>query len=78
MEHRHPLDDLRRPYNAKTAAPLSKLHALTITAAEFQTHDDSMTVGPTFTDPVARQLHAELASTEARAPMDSATLPAQP
>ncbi|WP_375756140.1 hypothetical protein [Corallococcus exercitus] len=64
VEHRHPLDDLRRPYDAKTAAPLSKLHALTITASEFQTHDYYMTVGPTFTDPVARQLYAEIASIE--------------
>jgi hypothetical protein len=64
VEHRHPLDDLRRPYDRRAAAPLSKLHALLITAAENQTHDYYMTVGPMFTDPVARQLYAEIASIE--------------
>src|SRR5204862_6257475 len=39
VEHRHPLDDLRRPYEARTAHPLTKIHALLITASEFQTHD---------------------------------------
>ncbi|KFA90943.1 hypothetical protein [Archangium violaceum] len=64
IEHRHPLDDIRRPYDARTAAPLTKIHALTITAAEHQTHDFYMTIGPMFTDPVARQLYAEIASIE--------------
>jgi hypothetical protein len=64
VEHRHPLDDLRRPYNARTAAALTKLNALTITAAEHQTHDYYMTIGPMFSDPVARMLYAEIASIE--------------
>jgi rubrerythrin len=64
VEHRHPLDDLRRPYDRKAAHPLSKLHAYTLTAAEHQTHDYYMHVGPFFTDPVARQLYAEIASIE--------------
>ena len=64
VEHRHPLDDLRTPYNKKTAAPLSKLHAGLITAAENQTHDYYMTIGPMFSDPLARQLYAEIASIE--------------
>ncbi|OWW20195.1 hypothetical protein [Noviherbaspirillum denitrificans] len=63
-EHRHPQDDLREPYDRATAAPLSKLHALMITAAEFQTHDYYMNIGPQFADPVARQLYAEIASIE--------------
>lgn len=63
-EHRAPIDDLRRPYDRKVAAPLSKLHALTITSAEHQTHDYYMTVGPLFADPAARQLYAEIASIE--------------
>ena len=62
VEHRHPLDDLRRPYDRRTAHPLSKIHAELITAAEFQTHDFYMTIGPMFADPVARQLYAEIAS----------------
>lgn len=63
-EHRSPEDDLREPYDRKTADPLTKLHALTITAAEFQTHDYYMNIGPLFADPVARQLYAEIASIE--------------
>jgi rubrerythrin len=62
--HRHPADDLRNPYDRNTAAMLSKLHALTITAAEQQTHNYYMNVGPLFSDPVARQLYAEIASVE--------------
>jgi hypothetical protein len=62
--HRAPRDDLRIPYDRSMAAMLSKLHALTVTAAEAQTHDYYMTVGPTFADPVARQLYAEIAAVE--------------
>jgi rubrerythrin len=64
VEHRAPVDDLRRPYDRRKAAPLSKLHALTILAGEHQTHDYYMTIGPTFSDPLARQLYAEIASIE--------------
>jgi hypothetical protein len=63
-EHRHPLDDLRTPYDRTSAVPLSKLHALTILAAEQQTHNYYMNVGPLFSDPVARLLYAEIASIE--------------
>jgi rubrerythrin len=63
-EHRHPADDLRRPYDRKKAAPLTKLHALTIMAAEQQTHNFYMNIGPMYSDPVARQLYAEIASIE--------------
>jgi hypothetical protein len=64
VEHRDPADDLRAHYDRATAEPISKLNALIITAAEHQTHDYYMTVGPTFADPVARQLYAEIASIE--------------
>ncbi|MGY4514683.1 hypothetical protein [Lysobacter sp. HA18] len=64
VEHRDPEDDLRTPIDAKTAHPLSKLHALTIMASEQQTHNYYMNVGPLFTDPVARLLYAEIASIE--------------
>jgi rubrerythrin len=64
VEHRHPLDDLRRPYDRNRAELLSKLHALTIMAGENQTHDYYMTIGPMFPDPTARQLYAEIASIE--------------
>jgi hypothetical protein len=64
VEHRHPDDDLRRPYDRLTAQPLTKLNALTLMAAEHQTHDYYMNIGPSFADPVARQLYAEIASIE--------------
>ncbi len=64
LEHRYPHDDLRRPFDFRTASPLSKLHALTIMASEQQTHNYYMNVGPLFSDPVARQLYAEIASIE--------------
>ena len=62
--HRAPQDDLRVPYDRSMAHILSKMHALTITAAEAQTHNYYMNIGPTFADPVARQLYAEIASVE--------------
>jgi hypothetical protein len=64
VEHRHPDDDLRRPYDRSTAALVSKLHALTIMAGEHQTHDYYMNIGPTYPDPIGRQLYAEIASVE--------------
>jgi len=64
IEHRHPIDDLRDPYDRMRALPLTKLHALTILAGENQVHDYYMTVGPSFADPLARQLYAEIASIE--------------
>jgi hypothetical protein len=64
VEHRAPLDDLRNPYDKATALPLTKMHAMTLVAAENQTHDYYMTIGPMFADPLARQLYAEIASIE--------------
>jgi hypothetical protein len=64
VEHRSPADDLRRPFDAATADPLSKLHALTIMASEQQTHNYYLNIGPLFSDPLARLLYAEIASIE--------------
>jgi len=64
VEHRHPDDDLRRPYAREQTELLTKLHAYTIMAAENQTHDFYMTIGPMFADPTARRLYAEIASIE--------------
>ena len=64
VEHRAPEDDLRRPYDRRSAEALTKLNALTIMAGENQTHDYYMTIGPMFADPTARQLYAEIASIE--------------
>ncbi|HEX8611133.1 MAG TPA: hypothetical protein VF800_07560 [Telluria sp.] len=62
--HRAPEDELREPYNARTAAFLSKVNALTIVSSEYQTHDYYQNIGPLFSDPLARQLYAEIASVE--------------
>lgn len=63
-QHRAAQDDLRASYNKNNAALITKIHATMITGAEYQTHDYYMTIGPTFSDPVARQLYAEIASVE--------------
>lgn len=63
-QHRHPEDDLRNHYDRATADPLTKMHALTIMSAEQQTHNYYMNVGPTFSDPTARQVYAEIAEIE--------------
>ncbi|MDB5932888.1 MAG: hypothetical protein JWQ01_232 [Massilia sp.] len=62
--HRAPENDVRTNYDRKQADLLTKLHALTIVAAETQTHNYYMNVGPLFSDPLARQLYAEIASVE--------------
>lgn len=64
VEHRAPEDDVRDPYNKSTAAAVTKLNALTIVATEFQVNQYYLNVGPQFSDPVARQLYAEIASIE--------------
>jgi hypothetical protein len=64
VEHRAPEDDVRQPYDRITAVPLTKLHALTIVSAEHQVHDYYMNIGPSFADPIARMLYAEIASIE--------------
>jgi hypothetical protein len=63
--HRAPENDLLRPYEAD-AALATKLHALTLTGGEYQTHDYYMNIGPIFADPLARQLYAEIASVESQ------------
>jgi hypothetical protein len=64
IEHRHPDDDLRSPYARASADLITKLHALTLVAGEYQTHDYYMNIGPTYPDPTGRQLYAEIASIE--------------
>jgi len=64
VEHRAPADDLRHAYDRKATLPISKMNALTIFSGEYQTRDYYMNIGPTFSDPVARALYAEIASIE--------------
>ncbi|HEX6707168.1 MAG TPA: hypothetical protein VF169_20595 [Albitalea sp.] len=65
VHHRAPEHELLRPYPLD-AALATKLHALTLTGGEYQTHDYYMNIGPLFTDPLARQLYAEIASIESQ------------
>jgi hypothetical protein len=65
VHHRAPEHDLLEPY-AQNALLATKLHALTLTGGEYQTHDYYMNIGPLFTDPLARQLYAEIASIESQ------------
>lgn len=65
FHHRAPEHDLLEPYGPG-AALATKLHALTLTGGEYQTHDYYMNIGPIFADPVARQLYAEIASVESQ------------
>jgi hypothetical protein len=65
VHHRAPEHDLLRPY-ALDASLATKLHAITLTGGEYQTHDYYMNIGPLFTDPMARQLYAEIASVESQ------------
>ncbi|HEX5741296.1 MAG TPA: hypothetical protein VFY17_07045 [Pilimelia sp.] len=60
MHHRHPYDNVRDPYDKQTVDPLSRMHALTIMAAEQQTMNFYMNVGPQYMEPIARQLYQEI------------------
>lgn len=64
VEHRAAEDNLREYYDHRTAAPITRLNALTLVAAEQQTLNYYMNIGPLFADPLARQLYAEIAAIE--------------
>lgn len=60
IHHRDPVDNVREHYDRDTAEPISKLHALTIMAAEQQTMNFYLNVGPQYMEPIARQLYQEI------------------
>jgi hypothetical protein len=60
VEHRDPVDNVRDPYDRDTTAPISKLHALTLVAAEQQTMNFYMNTGSMYMEPIARQLYQEI------------------
>ncbi|GAA3642741.1 hypothetical protein GCM10022224_001360 [Nonomuraea antimicrobica] len=64
LHHRDPRDNVRQHYGRENAAPVSKLHALTITAVEQQIMTYTMNLGPTFAQPLARRLYQEIALVE--------------
>jgi hypothetical protein len=64
FHHRHPADNVREPYDRTTVAPISRLHALTVMAAEQQTLNFYLNVGPQYMEPIARRLYQEIALIE--------------
>ena len=63
-EHRHPFDDVRAHYSKHTVDPISRLHTLTVTAAEQQTMNFYMNMGNRYIEPIARGLYLEIAQIE--------------
>jgi hypothetical protein len=63
-EHRHPHDDVRGHYDTHTVDPLSRMHVMTIVAAEQQTLNFYMNHGTDWVEPIARGLYAEIALIE--------------
>lgn len=63
-EHRHPNDDIRRHFETHAVDPLSRLHVMTITAAEQQTMNFYMNHGADWIEPIARGLYAEISLVE--------------
>jgi len=61
-EHRDPHDEIKKPYQKKTASILTKFQALTALSMEEKSLNLYMRIGPTFGDPTARQLYAEVSS----------------
>ena len=64
VEHRHPHDDVRGHYETHTVDPLSRMHVMTIIAAEQQTMNFYMNHGSDWIEPIARGLYAEIALIE--------------
>ena len=63
-EHRHPHDELNGHITTHTADPLTRLHVMTIVAAEQQTMNFYMNHGTDYIEPIARGLYAEIATIE--------------
>ncbi len=64
VEHRHPHDDVRGHFETHTVDPLSRMHVMTIVAAEQQTMNFYMNHGADWIEPIARGLYAEIALIE--------------
>ncbi len=64
LEHRHPLDDVRRYADKNTSDPMTILHILTLLSAEQQTMNFYMNIGNRFEDRLERGLYLEIAQIE--------------
>ncbi len=64
FHHRDPRDTLKPHYDTHTVHPLTRLHVMTIVAAEQQTMNYYMNHTADFMEPIARSLYAEIAQVE--------------
>jgi hypothetical protein len=64
VEHRHPYDDVRGHYETHTVSPLSRMHVMTIVAAEQQTMNFYMNHASDWVPPIARGLFSEIGMIE--------------
>ena len=64
LEHRHPYDDVRPHFETHAVDPLSRMHVMTIVAAEQQTMNFYMNHGSDWIEPLARGLYCEIAMIE--------------
>jgi hypothetical protein len=64
FHHRDPRDTIRPHFDTHTVEPLSRLHVLTIVAAEQQTMNFYMNHGTDWVESIARGLYAEIAQVE--------------
>jgi len=64
MEHRYPMDDVRKPCDCRKADPLTALNVMTIVAAEQQTMNYYMNNGNQPFDSTGRALYQEIAMIE--------------
>lgn len=62
--HRHPMDNVRRPINSKSADTMTTLATMIITAAEQQTMNYYMNVTTLAKDSLSRKLYREIALVE--------------
>lgn len=58
--HRYPSDNVKKPINNKTAAPITRLNTAIITAAEQQTMNYYMNVANLYKEDIGRQLYQEI------------------
>ncbi len=64
VQHRDPRHEIRRHYETHEVDPLSRMHVMTIVAAEQQTMNYYMNHGPEYVEPIARSLYAEISMVE--------------
>lgn len=64
VEHRHPYDDVRPHFETHTVDPLSRMHVMTIVAAEQQTMNFYMNHAADYIEPIARGLFSEIGMIE--------------